>query len=74
MLTTLRVKNMALVESVRVEFAAGLNVITGETGAGKSMLIGALNLLLGERADRQLIRTGADAAGVEAVFQLGLTN
>lgn len=70
MLVTLRVKNLALVENVRVDFEPGLNVITGETGAGKSMLIGALGLLLGERADRRMIRSGADACGAEGVFQL----
>ncbi|MFH0953213.1 MAG: DNA repair protein RecN [Verrucomicrobiota bacterium] len=70
MLTALRVKNLAIVEHVRVEFGAGLNVITGETGAGKSILVGALNLLLGERADHSLIRAGEDACGAEASFQL----
>ncbi len=70
MLTSLRVKNLALVENVRVEFRTGLNVVTGETGAGKSILIGALNLLLGERADKGLIRSGEDACGAEAGFQL----
>jgi len=70
MLTTLRVKNLALVERVTVEFRPGLNVITGETGTGKSILIGALNLLLGDRAEKRLIRAGADACGAEAVFQL----
>lgn len=70
MLSTLRVKNLALVEQARVEFTPGLNVITGETGAGKSVLIGALNLLLGERADRSLIRAGEDACGAEAAFHL----
>lgn len=70
MLTNLRVKNLALVESIRVEFGPGLNVITGETGAGKSILIGALSLLLGERADRSMIRAGEDACGAEAAFQL----
>ena len=70
MLTNLRVKNLALVESIRVEFGPGLNVITGETGAGKSILIGALSLLLGERADRSMIRAGEDACGAEAFFQL----
>lgn len=70
MLSTLRVKNLALVENVRVEFQPGLNVITGETGAGKSILIGALNLLLGDRADRGMIRAGEDACGAEAAFQL----
>lgn len=70
MLSRLRVKNLALVENIAVEFKAGLNIITGETGAGKSILIGALNLLLGERADKSVIRTGEDACGVEAVFDL----
>jgi DNA repair protein RecN (Recombination protein N) len=70
MLTTLRVKNLALVKALRLEFGQGLNIITGETGAGKSVMIGALGLLLGERADRSLIRSGEDACGAEAVFQL----
>jgi DNA repair protein RecN (Recombination protein N) len=70
MLTSLRVKNLAIVENVRVEFGPGLNVITGETGAGKSILVGALNLLLGDRADHGLIRAGEDACGAEASFQL----
>jgi DNA repair protein RecN (Recombination protein N) len=70
MLTTLRVKNLALVENVRMDFQPGLNVITGETGAGKSILVGALALLLGDRADRSLIRAGEDACGAEAEFQL----
>ncbi len=70
MLTTLRVKNLALVEQVRVDWRAGLNVVTGETGAGKSLLLGALHLLLGERADRRMIRAGEDACGAEATFDL----
>ena len=61
---------MALVEDITVEFQSGLNVITGETGAGKSVIIGALGLLLGERADKNLIRAGADQCLAEAVFQL----
>ncbi len=69
MLTTLRIKNLALVEDLTIELQSGLNVITGETGAGKSIIIGALNLVLGERADRTLIRAGADACSVEAVFE-----
>lgn len=68
MLQTLRVKNLALVENVRVDFGPGLNVITGETGAGKSILIGALALLLGERADRKIVRTGEESCGAEALF------
>jgi len=70
MLSALRVKNLALAENVRVEFQPGLNVITGETGAGKSILIGALSLLVGERADKRLIRAGEDACGAEALFHL----
>src|SRR5262245_36849830 len=69
MLTTLRIKNLALVADLTLEFQPGYNVITGETGAGKSILIGALNLVLGERADRTLIRAGSDSCTVEAVFQ-----
>lgn len=71
MLTTLRIKNLALVPELTLELAHGFNVITGETGAGKSVIIGALNLVLGERADRTLIRSGADSCSVEAVFALG---
>ncbi len=69
MLTSLRVKNLALVEECAVEFGPGLNMITGETGAGKSILIGALGLLLGERADKSLIRAGADTCSAYAVFE-----
>jgi len=71
MLTTLRIKNLALVDDLTIELAPGFNAITGETGAGKSILIGALNLALGERADRILIRSGAESCAVEAVFQSG---
>ncbi|MGD0538132.1 MAG: DNA repair protein RecN [Verrucomicrobiota bacterium] len=70
MLTTLRVRNLALVADLTVELPPGLIVITGETGAGKSIILGALNLLLGERADRALIRAGADSCAVEAVFDV----
>lgn len=70
MLTTLRIKNLALVPDLTLELRPGCNVITGETGAGKSIILGALNLVLGERADRALIRSGADSCGVEAVFDI----
>jgi len=70
MLTTLRIKNLALVADMTLELQPGLNVITGETGAGKSIFIGALSLVLGERADRTLIRSGADGCSVEAVFDV----
>ena len=70
MLTTLRIKNLALVPDLTLELQPGCNVITGETGAGKSIIIGALNLVLGERADRALIRSGSDSCSVEAVFDV----
>ena len=70
MLTLLRVKNLALVEEASVAFQPGLNVVTGETGAGKSILIGALYLLLGERADTSAVRAGETQCVVEATFQL----
>ena len=70
MLTTLRIKNLALVPDLTLELQPGCNVITGETGAGKSIIIGALNLVLGERADRSLIRSGSDSCSVEAVFDV----
>src|SRR5580765_3536158 len=70
MLTLLRIKNLALVADLTLELESGYNVITGETGAGKSILIGALNLVLGERADRTLIRSGSDSCSVEAVFDV----
>lgn len=70
MLSRLTIRNLALVDSVSVSFQNGLTVITGETGAGKSLLIGALRLLLGERADKSMIRTGETSCGIEAVFEL----
>lgn len=70
MLTTLRIKNLALAADLTLELRPGYNVITGETGAGKSILIGALNLALGERADRTLLRSGAESCVVEAVFDV----
>jgi DNA repair protein RecN (Recombination protein N) len=70
MLRTLKIKNLALVNDVQVGFNDGLNVITGETGAGKSLLMGALRLLLGERADKSMIRTGETSCSVHAEFGL----
>jgi DNA repair protein RecN (Recombination protein N) len=67
-LTLLRIKNLALVEELEWQMTPGFIAVTGETGAGKSIIIGALQLLLGERADKSLIRTGADLCTVEAVF------
>jgi DNA repair protein RecN (Recombination protein N) len=67
-LSLLRIKNLALVEELEWQMGLGFIAVTGETGAGKSIIIGALQLLLGERADKSLIRTGADLCTVEAVF------
>ncbi|MEG2465270.1 MAG: DNA repair protein RecN [Kiritimatiellia bacterium] len=69
MLSRLSVKNLAVVESASITFGSGLNVITGETGAGKSVLMGALHLILGERADRNLIRTDETEATVTAIYE-----
>ena len=68
MLNRLIIKNIALIDMLEVDFASGLNVLSGETGAGKSIIIDSVNLVLGERADRELIRTGAQTASVEAWF------
>ena len=70
MLVSLRIRNLALIEDLTWELGPGFNTLTGETGAGKSILIDALSLLLGERADKSLIRTGADACSVEAELTL----
>ena len=69
MLLSLHVKNLALIEEEEVTFTDGLNILTGETGAGKSIIIGSINLALGARADKNIIRTGADHALIELTFQ-----
>src|SRR5688572_28199209 len=66
MLQSLRIRNLALLEEVALDFEPGFTAVTGETGAGKSILLGALSLLAGERADKTIIRQGAAAAEVEA--------
>ena len=68
MLQSLRIRNLALLEEVSLEFEAGFTAVTGETGAGKSILLGALSLLAGERADKTVIRQGAAACDVEAAL------
>ena len=73
MLRSLRIRNLALVEELEWELPAGFTAVTGETGAGKSIILGALKFLLGERADRGVVRAGASSAGIEAVFSLGET-
>jgi DNA repair protein RecN (Recombination protein N) len=70
MLSFLRIENLAIIESLSVEFGPGLNVLTGETGAGKSIIVDAVGLLLGERGSADQIRTGAGKLAVEAVFEI----
>lgn len=70
MLESLHVKNLALIDEAEVTFTDGLNILTGETGAGKSIIIGSVNLALGAKADKEFIRTGAEYALVELVFSL----
>lgn len=68
MLYTLHVKDLALIKEQEIEFHEGLNILTGETGAGKSIIIGSVNLALGGKADKEMIRTGAEYALVELTF------
>ena len=70
MLRELQITNLAIIEKLHVEFHGGLNILTGETGAGKSIIIDAVNLILGGRASSDLIRSGAEEASVEALFDL----
>jgi len=71
MLTDISIKNLAIIDALHISFGSGLNILTGETGAGKSIIIDAVNLLLGGRASTDLIRSGADEAAVEALFAVG---
>ena len=70
MLAVLQIKNLGLVDSLTWEPGPGLTGVTGETGAGKSMIVGALKLVLGDRADRSLVRAGAAQCSVEALFEV----
>src|SRR5436190_835424 len=69
MLRFLRITRLAVIDSVEIEFEPGLNVLTGETGAGKSILVEAVGLLLGGRASADLVRTGEESAAIEAIFE-----
>ncbi len=71
MLTSLEIKDYALIENIQVFFEPGLNIITGETGAGKSILIGAISLLLGERASSETVRKGSKKSIIEGIFDIG---
>ena len=70
MLKLLHIKNFALIDSLDIEFDAGFSVITGETGAGKSIILGAIGLLMGQRADSKAIKSGAQKCTIEAHFDL----
>lgn len=74
MLQSLKIKNIALINEATVEFNKGLNILTGETGAGKSIIIDALCFVLGDRADKSLIKNGCDSARVEAIFDVDINN
>jgi DNA repair protein RecN (Recombination protein N) len=74
MLKNLHIKNIALIDELNIEFNGGLNVLSGETGAGKSIIVDSLNLVLGERADRDLIKSGQERASVEAEFDISSHN
>jgi DNA repair protein RecN (Recombination protein N) len=71
MLRTLSVRNFAIIDRLDLEFGSGFNVLTGETGAGKSIIMDALNLLLGSRAGAEMVRSGAERATIDAVFDVG---
>ena len=68
MLETLHITNYALIDDLEIDFGGGFNALTGETGAGKSIIIGALNLVLGGRASNELLRDPAKPAKIDAVF------
>ena len=68
MLESLHISNYALIDNIDIDFAPGLNIITGETGAGKSIMLGALSLLLGARADMKTVRNADTKTVIEAVF------
>jgi len=74
MLEELSIRNYALIDSLSISFENGLNILTGETGAGKSIIVGSLSFLLGGKADADVIRTGCDEAGVSAVIRIAETN
>ena len=74
MIKTLLISNYALISGMEIEFDSGFNIITGETGAGKSIILGALGLLLGERADMRVVRDTTRKSVIEAVFGISDTD
>jgi DNA repair protein RecN (Recombination protein N) len=70
MLKSLSIKNVALIENAEIDFQSGLNILSGETGAGKSVILDSLNFAFGAKADKTMIRRGADFSSVKAVFEI----
>ena len=70
MLLNLHVKNFALIDEIDIDFNEGLNILTGETGAGKSVILGSLNIAMGAKAEKDIIRTGCEFALVEVLFSV----
>ena len=73
MLKELSIRNFAIIDDLKINFSAGLTILSGETGAGKSIILNAVNLLLGTRASADLVRTGAETAELEGLFQISQT-
>ena len=69
MLKELSIRNFAIIDDLQIDFSGGFTILSGETGAGKSIILNAVNLLLGSRATAELVRTGAESAELEALFQ-----
>ena len=74
MLKELSIKNFTIIENLHICFSDGLTILSGETGAGKSIIINAVNLLLGSRASAKLIRTGVETAELEALFKIKMSS
>ena len=70
MLLELNIRNIALIESLRIEFSQGFNVLTGETGSGKSIVVDCMGMVLGGRAERDLVRHGSEKGSVQALFDI----
>ena len=74
MLKELSIRNFAIINDLQIDFSGGFTILSGETGAGKSIILNAVNLLLGSRASAELVRTGAESAELEALFEISATS
>ena len=74
MLKELSIRNFAIIDDLLIDFSGGFTILSGETGAGKSIILNAVNLLLGSRVSAELVRTGAESAELEALFQISATS